>query len=361
MAALYSHTTRATGTILTAAIYNADHENHITYGDAQYLGGWSANAAGMQAQTDPGEQGSESLATSIADEIERLRFALTEIKQALDASVTYWYETPNRLDISGVPPLPAWYIQGLDIDVYVSDRGRFYVATGICRSADNVMNLRVTIPLDRTATAQWTTGASGGRGLGTTLGNKAPIHFFVFKTAASTIDIGCDSVLTASNLMARASATHYRRIGSNHTGTGGNLCAHSQRDGYVYFVDPVVDINPTFAATFVGSTTPALARLPRTPTAFRVLAHVAVGNVSSAATSIFLRLGNGLVSGANEAIGAGYIPLMYVQAAGGGLPAHHIGHYWTSPSGSISFALHTATGGARVGGHTLGWWDPRRE
>lgn len=34
MAVINPHTTRATGTVLTAAIYNADHQNHITNANA---------------------------------------------------------------------------------------------------------------------------------------------------------------------------------------------------------------------------------------------------------------------------------------------------------------------------------------
>ncbi len=58
------------------------------------LGDYSATAAQMRLATDPGEAGSESLATSLAGELERLRFAQYETKRALDPSITYWYETP---------------------------------------------------------------------------------------------------------------------------------------------------------------------------------------------------------------------------------------------------------------------------
>lgn len=85
---LYSHTTRATGTILTAAIYNADHQNHITNDNPSMQGAYSDNVAQMQTQTDPGEVGSESLAGSAAGEWERVRFAIAEIK-----GTTYWYTT----------------------------------------------------------------------------------------------------------------------------------------------------------------------------------------------------------------------------------------------------------------------------
>lgn len=87
----YTHTTRADGTTLTAAIYNADHNNHITNLVPDKMDDWSQDATQMQLQTDPGEQGTESLATSLAEEIQRIRFALKEMK-----GVTYWYESADQ-------------------------------------------------------------------------------------------------------------------------------------------------------------------------------------------------------------------------------------------------------------------------
>ena len=84
---LYSHTTRATGTILTALIYNGDHNNHITNQNPSMTGAYSDNVAQMQAQTSPGGLGSEVLAASLAGEIEALRFVIKRI-----TGKTYWYE-----------------------------------------------------------------------------------------------------------------------------------------------------------------------------------------------------------------------------------------------------------------------------
>lgn len=86
MGALYSHTTRATGTTLTAAIYNADHQNHIDNGVPAQLDDYSTNAAQMQSTTNPGAVGSESLATSLAGELERLRYVIK-----LVAGGAQWY------------------------------------------------------------------------------------------------------------------------------------------------------------------------------------------------------------------------------------------------------------------------------
>jgi len=87
MPALYSITTRASGTTLTANIYNTDHQNHVNNGDAEHLGGYSDSTSQMQATTDPGNVGSESLASSISDEIERLRYVI----KALSGN-DQWYQ-----------------------------------------------------------------------------------------------------------------------------------------------------------------------------------------------------------------------------------------------------------------------------
>lgn len=91
MAALYSHTTRADGLVLTALIYNADHQNHINNGVPAQLDDYSANVVEMQMTTDPGESvGAPSQATSLAGELERLRYKVAQLTGQL-----YWYQGPE--------------------------------------------------------------------------------------------------------------------------------------------------------------------------------------------------------------------------------------------------------------------------
>lgn len=86
---LYSHTTRGTGTVLTAAIYNADHQNHITNQNPSQTGGYGDNVAQFQLNTDPGGVGTESLPASLADDLERIRFAIKRL-----AGGAQWYSAP---------------------------------------------------------------------------------------------------------------------------------------------------------------------------------------------------------------------------------------------------------------------------
>jgi hypothetical protein len=88
MAGLYSHTTRTTGTTLTANIYNTDHQNHIDNAVPDQHDDYSTNAAQMQSAVNPGEVGTESLATTTAGELERLRFMISEMKGGAQ-----WYST----------------------------------------------------------------------------------------------------------------------------------------------------------------------------------------------------------------------------------------------------------------------------
>jgi hypothetical protein len=69
--------------------------------EPQYMDDYSSSVAEMRTTTDPGEAASESLATSLQGEIERLRFAILETKQALDSGLSYWYESPTTTTVTG--------------------------------------------------------------------------------------------------------------------------------------------------------------------------------------------------------------------------------------------------------------------
>ena len=88
MPGLYSITNRVGGELITAAKYNADHQVHVDNQTPQMTDDYSSNTGQMQAQTDPGESGSENPASSLAGELERIRFAIAEMK-----GTTYWYQS----------------------------------------------------------------------------------------------------------------------------------------------------------------------------------------------------------------------------------------------------------------------------
>lgn len=97
----YTHTDRAPGSLLTALIYNNDHQDHVDYNTPAGVDDASVDVTDMQAQVDPGEVGTESLATSLEGEIQRLRAMLAELK-----GTDYWYETGN---VTVSPYLSEWF------------------------------------------------------------------------------------------------------------------------------------------------------------------------------------------------------------------------------------------------------------
>ena len=96
MPGLWSITTRVAGETLTAAKYNADNQQVVDNFEPEQMDDYSVNATEMQATTDPGEVGSESLATSLAAEIERLRFAIQDLKLKFNPDGAQWYVTPPK-------------------------------------------------------------------------------------------------------------------------------------------------------------------------------------------------------------------------------------------------------------------------
>lgn len=109
---LYTITTRADGTVLTgfgstSNIFNVDHENHVTHTEPESINSWEENVAQMNLTTDPAPAGVVSLAASMADELERLRFTLAAIKAAISAGTApaQWYTA--TADGSFFPVLPT--------------------------------------------------------------------------------------------------------------------------------------------------------------------------------------------------------------------------------------------------------------
>jgi hypothetical protein len=103
MPGLYSITTRSDGEALSASKYNSDHQNHVDNQTPAATDDHSANVAQMRTTTTPGTVGAESLATSLAGEIERLRYAVKEIKDTLNGSaVAQWYSPSIKVQAGGL-------------------------------------------------------------------------------------------------------------------------------------------------------------------------------------------------------------------------------------------------------------------
>lgn len=90
--ALYSRITNwVSNQVLTASALNGEFNNILNNALMSKLIGFSASVGQMQQQTTPGGVGSESLAGSASDEVQRLRFMLAYIM-----GTTYWYDQTDR-------------------------------------------------------------------------------------------------------------------------------------------------------------------------------------------------------------------------------------------------------------------------
>lgn len=92
MPGLYNPPTRAPGELIDDTKYNADHATHSTNHVPEQMDDFSDDVAEMQSVADPGEIGTESLATSLSEELKRLRNVIKEI-----SGRGQWYETPTHL------------------------------------------------------------------------------------------------------------------------------------------------------------------------------------------------------------------------------------------------------------------------
>ena len=77
------------GNTILSGNYNGEFDNILTNFTPDGMDDYSVNVAQMQTTVDPGEVGTESLATSTAGELERIRHMLNEI-----IGKNQWYESP---------------------------------------------------------------------------------------------------------------------------------------------------------------------------------------------------------------------------------------------------------------------------
>jgi hypothetical protein len=88
---LWTIVPRFPGEILTADKYNVDRQVMVDNAVPAMIDDHSATLAQMQATTDPAPGGAPALATSLAGELERIRYVLG----SLSTAATYWYDVPR--------------------------------------------------------------------------------------------------------------------------------------------------------------------------------------------------------------------------------------------------------------------------
>lgn len=91
MGATFSRLKNWTTEILTNTDLNMEIDNILNNFGPAGVDDYSSTAVQMKLQTTPGGLGTESLATSLAGELERLRFV---IQRLVGSSTSYWYQAP---------------------------------------------------------------------------------------------------------------------------------------------------------------------------------------------------------------------------------------------------------------------------
>lgn len=115
MGATFSRVKNWTAEVLSNTDLNTEIDNILNNFGPDGVDDYSTNATEMRTQTNPGGSGSESLATSLAGELARLRYV---IQRLIGGSTTYWYEAPS----STIGDLVAAIGTGLPTNRIVSGR-----------------------------------------------------------------------------------------------------------------------------------------------------------------------------------------------------------------------------------------------
>jgi len=132
-----------------------------------------------------------------------------------------------------LPPLDPYYLFGLNVSVPTTttltvSAGSAYPSGAASERPD--MRLASSLTKSLNTAGNWASGASGNAFPGAALGAVDTwYHVFLLALADGTVDVGCDTSVTASNLLADSGVTtwsssgtvYYRRIGSVRTATTG--------------------------------------------------------------------------------------------------------------------------------------------
>lgn len=232
----YSHTTRAAGTVLTATIYNADHQNHIDNDVPLMMDDYSVDVAQMQASTNPGGVGTESQATTLAGELERLRFVLTRIH-----GLAQWYSLPTSTNWGKTPTgnqggtafelLPRLghnFIGGLRTSNNVSDATNdIDIAIGECMDATNAKPMRLTSAITKRLDASWAVGTNqGGLDTGAKANSTGYYVWLIMRSDTGVVDALFSTSATAPTMP--ANYDYKRLIGFIKTTSAGVIYAFTQ-------------------------------------------------------------------------------------------------------------------------------------
>ncbi len=239
----YSHTTRATGLVLTASIYNTDHTNHITSLTPATMDDYSASVAEMRTQTDPFPASATSQATSMAGELARMRYQLDLI-----IGKTYWYEVPAASLAEVVTGGFVWAMDGVliinaagdtehDIDVD-------FDALTVSDNGDPDGTLKLIANGNYTALIDASAGLNA-LDTGTPANDTVYFIWVVSKDAGATPGVLISLTSTFGSLTMPTDYTMGRLVGAIHTDGSANIrnFTHQKGGNFFRYDDPIQDVD----------------------------------------------------------------------------------------------------------------------
>ncbi len=343
MPGLYSHTSRAAGLTLTANIYNTDHTNHITNHITTQMDDYSSSVAQMQTNTDPGEVGSESQSTSLAGEIERLRFAIKEMK---GSDGTQWYTSVTGTLSRSI--LPRAYIGGYGTSNATGDSDHdIQVAAGDARSDTNDTDILTTGNIIKRIDGTWASGSgSGGLITGSVSADGTYAVWVIKATGDGDVDVMFATSFASGTAKLPSGYDKKRLIGAVATDTNANIIGYKQVGDYFrYTGDVITDIsNDPADDTFVTGT---LSVPPNS------LAHIYGKVTNTVISQARLQI---KTFGAADAVGADNESFVLSNAAGStGNTTAGIGSVLVDPSSKVEYAADEGGGNTSVVISTLGF------
>jgi hypothetical protein len=198
---LYSHTTRADGIVLTGGgsssdIFNTDHQNHVTHTEPSSIDSWEDTQAHMDRETDPFPSGVLSVPSSMADELERLRYALSTIKAYMSSGTrpAHWYTAVTSFSNFVSFPPTACRMEQATAQSIVS--GANIILLWDTTIYDTVGTMAGMTGLKAPASGTYIVGACVGFGDGVTQGPIGDFRLTLLRdaTAIGTDQIDSDSI-----------------------------------------------------------------------------------------------------------------------------------------------------------------------
>lgn len=227
------------------------------------------------------------------------------------------------------------------------------ISIGSARSSDDSVTIPLGTALTKRIDAVWASGTgNGGLPSAVSLSSNTWYHVFIIANdGATTVDVGFDTDLSATNLLSDSSLTKYRRIGSILTDASSNISEFRQIGDYFYWGVPTQDYSDTSLSTS------RISVAIKTPVDIKTIAMVALRTVGAGGLNIAIILtdpdlsdvtptsavsqGHADNSGSVDARGKSFIQVP------------------TNTSSEIGFRANTssASGAAQIS--TFGWIDQR--